>query len=49
MQMTINDLPLAEDVIDAVAKWQGWLRFEKRAAAHTIESYQFDLNNLFRS
>ena len=44
----VSQLPLADDVIDAVAKWQGWLRFEKRAAKHTIDSYQFDLNNLFR-
>ena len=43
-----TNLPLADDVIDAVAKWQGWLKFEKRAAKHTIESYQFDLTNLFR-
>jgi integrase/recombinase XerC len=41
-------LPLADDVIDAVAKWQTWLRHEKRASAHTIASYQFDINNLFR-
>jgi integrase/recombinase XerC len=44
----VDTLPLADDVIDAVAKWQGWLRYEKRAAKHTIDSYQFDLNNLFR-
>lgn len=44
----IGELPLADDVIEAVAKWQSWLRFEKRAARHTVESYQFDLNNLFR-
>src|SRR5258708_3868294 len=43
-----TNLPLADDVIDTVAKWQGWLKFEKRAAKHTIESYQFDLTNLFR-
>jgi integrase/recombinase XerC len=44
----IIDLPLANDLTDAMTKWQGWLRFEKRAAAHTIDSYQFDLTNLFR-
>ena len=44
----LTDLPLAADVIDAMAKWQNWLRLEKRAAAHTVESYLFDLNNLFR-
>jgi integrase/recombinase XerC len=41
-------LPLADDVINAVTKWQGWLTFEKRAAARTVESYHFDLFNLFR-
>jgi len=41
-------LPLADDVINAMAKWQSWLRFEKRATANTLESYQFDLDNLFR-
>ncbi len=44
----IVDLPWAEDVIDAVAKWQSWLRYEKRASAHTIDSYQFDIRNLFQ-
>lgn len=48
MADSIGDLPLADDVIDAMAKWQGWLKYEKRASAHTLESYQFDLNNLFR-
>ena len=43
----MDELPLADDLINAVAKWQGWLRFEKRAAANTIDAYQFDLHNLF--
>lgn len=43
----IANLPLADDVIDAMTKWQSWLRYEKRASARTVESYQFDLNNLF--
>ncbi|MDP9127884.1 MAG: tyrosine recombinase XerC [Pseudomonadota bacterium] len=34
--------------MQASAKWQDWLRLEKRSAAHTIESYRFDLTNLFR-
>ncbi len=34
--------------MDALAKWQNWLKLEKRAAKHTVESYQFDLSNLFR-
>lgn len=43
----ISQLPWADDVIDAVAKWQSWLRYEKRASKNTIEAYQFDLHNLF--
>lgn len=42
------ELPLADDVIDALARWQGWLKYEKRASAHTIASYKFDLDNLFQ-
>ena len=44
----IDTLPLAADVMDAVARWQDWLRHEKRAAAHTVDAYLFDLQNLFR-
>ena len=44
----IGQLPWADDVIEAVAKWQSWLRYEKRASDHTVEAYQFDLHNLFR-
>jgi integrase/recombinase XerC len=47
MPISADSLPLADDLINAVAKWQGWLRFEKRAAANTIEAYRFDLDNLF--
>jgi integrase/recombinase XerC len=46
----VNDrtqLPLAADLIDAVERWRGWLRDEKRMAANTVESYSFDLQNLF--
>jgi integrase/recombinase XerC len=43
----LSSLAWADDVIDAVAKWQSWLRFEKRASEHTVESYRLDLNNLF--
>ena len=48
MTRSADALPWADDLINAVAKWQGWLRFEKRAAANTIAAYQFDLDNLFR-
>lgn len=47
MPVSPDTLPLADDLIDAVSKWQGWLRFEKRAAKNTIAAYQFDLQNLF--
>jgi len=48
MSIPADALPLADDLINAVAAWQGWLRFEKRAAANTVSAYQLDLNNLFR-
>jgi integrase/recombinase XerC len=41
-------LPLADDVIDAMTRWQGWLKNEKRVAAHTLSAYAFDLENLLR-
>ncbi len=43
-----TDLPLAPDVIDAMERWQGWLRDEKRLSDNTADSYAFDLRNLFR-
>lgn len=46
--VTVDSLPLADDVMNALAKWQGWLRFEKRAAANTVAAYQFDLGNLLQ-
>ena len=47
MASDIDQLPLADDVQDALMRWRGWLRDEKRVAANTLESYQFDLQNLF--
>jgi integrase/recombinase XerC len=47
MPIAADALPLADDLMNAVTKWQAWLRFEKRAAKNTIVSYQFDLDNLF--
>jgi len=41
-------LPLAADILTAVEKWRGWLRDERRMAVKTVESYSFDLHNLFR-
>ncbi len=40
-------LPLAQDVIEAMERWQSWLRDEKRVASHTANSYAFDVRNLF--
>ena len=40
-------LPLAADVIDALSRWRSWLVSEKRMAAKTVESYGFDIQNLF--
>lgn len=45
--MSLDQLPLADDLMDAVARWQAWLTFERRAAANTVAAYQFDLDNLF--
>jgi len=46
MPISADTLPLADDLMNVVAKWNGWLRFEKRAAKNTIAAYQFDLDNL---
>jgi len=43
----ISSLPLAADVIDALARWRSSLKDEKRVAANTVESYTFDIHNLF--
>jgi len=42
----ISQLALASDLIDALAKWQNWLRHEKRSSLHTVNSYLFDIHNL---
>ncbi|MFA4995501.1 MAG: tyrosine recombinase XerC [Bdellovibrionales bacterium] len=47
MTEDISTLPLAADVIDALERWRSWLRDEKRVAAKTVESYGFDIQNLF--
>ena len=44
----VSLLPLGDDLIDALARWQGWMKDEKRVARLTLESYTFDLQNLFR-
>jgi integrase/recombinase XerC len=47
LAVSIDGLPLADDLMSAVAAWLGWLKYEKRAAANTVAAYQFDLDNLF--
>ena len=47
MSISADTLPLAADLIDATARWRSWLQDERRVAAKTIESYSFDLQNLF--
>lgn len=42
------DEAVASDLIDAIQKWQKWLRTEKRVSAHTLASYRFDIDNLLR-
>jgi integrase/recombinase XerC len=36
-------LPAQGDVLDAMSSWQDWLGQERRAAKHTLTSYQSDL------
>jgi integrase/recombinase XerC len=43
----IANLPLAADIIDALSRWRSWLLDERRVADNTVESYSFDLQNLF--
>ncbi|MFA5040514.1 MAG: tyrosine recombinase XerC [Bdellovibrionales bacterium] len=47
MVADITALPLAADVLDALSSWRGWLKDEKRVAVKTVESYSFDIQNLF--
>jgi len=48
MKKDVDTLPLADDLIDAVLRWRHWMMLEKRVADKTVESYGFDLQNLFR-
>lgn len=41
-------LPVTDDVRAAVDAWRDWLGAEKRAAAHTLEAYQSDLQQFFK-
>jgi integrase/recombinase XerC len=45
-QTNILELSLAEDLSNAISRWQKWLRLEKRVSAHTSASYRFDIDNL---
>lgn len=44
----ITDFPLSADVMDAVQRWQFWLKLERRASKHTVESYLYDVSNFLR-
>lgn len=41
-------LPVTGDVLAALDDWRNWLGGERRAAAHTLESYQSDLVQFFK-
>ena len=47
MSNSPDTLPLAADTLAAVSRWRDWLQSERRVAAKTVESYSFDLHNLF--
>ncbi len=47
MSEALTTLPLAADLADALERWRVWLSAERRVAAKTVESYGFDLQNLF--
>jgi len=41
-------LALAPDLQSAFQRWQGWLRFERRTSAHTIDGYVRDVAGFLR-
>ncbi len=40
--------PFSPDILNALSSWRDWLGGERRAAAHTLEAYQTDLNSFFK-
>ncbi|HAX91495.1 MAG TPA: recombinase XerC [Rhodospirillaceae bacterium] len=44
---TQETLPITEDLLGAVRDWREWLVAERRASAHTVSSYQLDLQSFF--
>lgn len=47
--VTATDLlPVTDDVRAALGDWHDWLGVERRAAVHTLDSYQSDLQIFFR-
>lgn len=41
-------LPVTDELAQAIAEWQSWLKDIKRASKHTAVSYQNDLGHFFR-
>ncbi len=37
-------LPITDDLATVLTQWRAWLVAERRASAHTVESYRFDLH-----
>ena len=40
-------LPITDDLQSAIHDWREWLVAERRASAHTVSSYQLDLQSFF--
>ncbi len=45
--MTHEPLPIAADLQSLLAKWESWLRHNRRASEHTVTSYLNDLRHFF--
>lgn len=44
----LSRLPLADDLVEAIARWRAYLMQEKRVADHTVDAYSFDVHDLLR-
>lgn len=43
----IRNLPISDDLLEAIDAWQGWLGAERRASAHTLAAYRSDMAAFF--